>query len=740
MKRIATFWVVMGILLVASFRPAEATTIDVNTVVDSRFSGDAKCSLREAIMNANTDSDTTSGDCAAGSGRDFIRVPAGIYRITISAVGHDNANYFGDFDILQDLTIIGEGAGQTIIDGDGIDRVFDIRRWPPDFDDVHATIAELTVRNGKAKDVVVRPGGGQFLEGKGGGIRVDSSTSLLLVNSTVTGNEAPFGFGGGVYSVGSGSLHIFQSDVSGNSAGDAGGGVYKTSGELLVSSSTISGNSADDGGGIYRSTGDSTVVNSTISGNSADVGGGIYIRSRMTIDSSTITGNSAGGFGGGGIFTPSGTTPGIVTARNTIIANNTDRDCVVLLDNIGNNMDSDGTCNFAITAAAPLLGPLVFNGGPTRTHALLPGSPAIEAGSLECPPPLTDQRDIDRPQACTCDIGAYEFDDHPPDVEPPTWDLPGDITTNPDAGMSTALVDYTATPSDDICVLSSACSPASGSEFPLGNTWVTCTAEDAVGNGGGGTFLVTVIDSEPPTWELPGNITVTTDAGISTALVDYTATAADNVGVISSSCAPASGSLFALGVTPVNCTASDAAGNVGTDSFLVTVIDAELPTWELPADITVLAAELAGASVPYTATAADNVGVISSSCAPASGSLFALGVTPVNCTASDAAGNVATDSFNITVEVDQSSVDTLSDGIDALGLPKGVEKSLNAALKQVRRLINDGNPNNDGAACNKLDDFLLKVQEQLADGSLAPDQANQLSTFAHALKIEVGCI
>lgn len=279
MKRIATFWVVMGILLLASFRPTEAATIDVNTVVDSRFSGDAKCSLREAITNANTDSDTTSGDCDAGSGRDFIRVPAGIYRLTLNTFEPDNQNFFNDLDILRDLTIIGEDSGhQTIIDGEGLDRVFDIRRGPPDFDDVDVTIANLTVRNGRAnKETVIRPGGGEFVEGNGGGIRSEGSTSLFLNNSIVTGNVAYHGFGGGIYSTGSGRLFIFESDVSGNSADDDGGGVYKTSGELIVSSSTISGNSADIGGGIYRAVGESTVTNSTISGNSADTGGGIFI-------------------------------------------------------------------------------------------------------------------------------------------------------------------------------------------------------------------------------------------------------------------------------------------------------------------------------------------------------------------------------------------------------------------------------------------------------------------------------
>ena len=70
---------------------------------------------------------------------------------------------------------------------------------------------------------------------------------------------------------------------------------------------------------------------------------------------------------------------------------------------------------------------------------------------------------------------------------------------------------------------------------------------------------------------------------------------------------------------------------------------------------------------------------------------------------------------------------------------KGVEASLQAELKQVRRLVNDHNPNNDVAACNKLDEFLQKLQDHLAEGSLTPEESSQLSIFAESLKAEFGC-
>ncbi len=107
---------------------------------------------------------------------------------------------------------------------------------------------------------------------------------------------------------------------------------------------------------------------------------------------------------------------GAIDLKDTIVANNPSEETAFLsaLFSLGNNLDGDGTCNLApglgdLVSTDPRLGPLADNGGPTETHALLAGSPAIDAGSDDCPPPATDQRGVARPDGAACDIGAFEW-------------------------------------------------------------------------------------------------------------------------------------------------------------------------------------------------------------------------------------------------------------------------------------------------------------------------------------------
>jgi hypothetical protein len=243
----------------------------------------------------------------------------------------------------------------------------------------------------------------------GGGIW--NSGNLTLTSSMVSMNGA--GYGGGIESYSSGTLTVTRSILSDNFAEFGGGGINSFGGTLIVTDCTISLNYVLDigGGGGILSSGTLTVTDSTLSHNSAySSGGGIWNSGSLTLTSSTLSGNSVSGSqGGGGIYRFSGT----VTTRNSIIAGNmapTAPDLSGSLGSLGYNLigNTQGGSGFDPTDLLnidPLLGPLQDNGGPTQTMALLPGSPALNAGDpsqLGTP----DQRGVVR--AGGVNIGAYQ--------------------------------------------------------------------------------------------------------------------------------------------------------------------------------------------------------------------------------------------------------------------------------------------------------------------------------------------
>jgi predicted metallo-beta-lactamase superfamily hydrolase len=236
------------------------------------------------------------------------------------------------------------------------------------------------------------------------------------------------------------------------------------------------------------------------------------------------------------------------------------------------------------------------------------------------------------------------------DTTSPTVTVPANITTEA-TGPSGAVVTFSASASDLVDgAITPSCSPASGSTFALGTTTVTCTATDAHGNLGSASFSVTVVDTTPPSVTVPAAIT-TEATGPSGAVVTFSASATDIVdGPVAVNCSSASGSTFALGTTTVNCSAIDAHGNTGSASFSVIVVDTTPPDLSLPANPTAEATGPSGAAVSFTATASDLVdGSVAVICSPVSGSTFALGTTTVNCSATDAHGNIASGSFTVTV-------------------------------------------------------------------------------------------
>lgn len=252
---------------------------------------------------------------------------------------------------------------------------------------------------------------------EGGGIWT-FRTDLTILESSLTANEAVGGsiaIGGGIAVFREGNFILERSLVANNASEAA---TFAEGAGMRINGTTTE---------LQR------VVNSTIAANrsvspSASTGAGIAHNggARMEVVSSTISGNRGEGGGNdrGGNLNDGGSEGSVLTLRDSIVsagfgAAGGENCSGSGVQSAGHNIDSRDQCNFHAGGdkvnTDPLLATLAGNGGPTETMALLPGSPAIDAGDA-CP--ATDQRDIARPQGGACDLGAYEL--IPPPVPPAT--------------------------------------------------------------------------------------------------------------------------------------------------------------------------------------------------------------------------------------------------------------------------------------------------------------------------------
>lgn len=261
---------------------------------------------------------------------------------------------------------------------------------------------------------------------RGGGM-YNRNSSPTLRNLTFSGNLAAES-GGGIHNEQGSSPAltnvIFSRNAITKTTSGSGGGIYNNVGSSpALTNVTFFGNSAYHGGGLFNDNrSNSRLVNITFSANTSRFGGGMYnFNSSPTLINVTFSGNSAdyASDAGGGIRNVSST----LTLKNVIVANSTfGGECV---NNLGGTVSTSSSNNLIeatgsnacglvngvngnIIGQDPKLGPLQDNGGGTLTHALLAGSPAIDAGTNNgCP--ATDQRGVPRPLGLACDIGAYEF-------------------------------------------------------------------------------------------------------------------------------------------------------------------------------------------------------------------------------------------------------------------------------------------------------------------------------------------
>jgi len=386
----------------------------VFTVANSADAGPG--SLRQAILNAN-----------ASAGADTIQFasPAGFTFITLTS---------GELVVTDSVTIVGDGIDRTRITSLNNSRAFRID-GPGTLD---VTLSGLSTE--KCAAPAGQAGGGVLCVGEnltitssriivntaaqGGGVAVLAPGLLTLIDSSVGGNSAT-GNAGGVLA---GGGVIRGCSVENNSAGGAGGGIV-ASGSLTVENSAVWNNTSKTlGGGILLTdppVGAFILRNTTVSGNSAGTGAGVCLGASaaapfsgaLAVENSTITAGSANT--GGGIARPFGT--GAIHVESSIVSGNKGSFG-------GTEIASSGTVTLKTSAVGSTdgfsptdnggnlpfltnvkLAPLSLNGGATRTHALLAGSPAINAGSNPAGQ-TTDQRGtiFARSAGGAVDIGAYE--------------------------------------------------------------------------------------------------------------------------------------------------------------------------------------------------------------------------------------------------------------------------------------------------------------------------------------------
>ncbi len=397
-----TFRIAVGAVLpvMAAVLGMAAQAATIHVVPD----GATGCKIRSAIHAANTDS--ASGDCAAGSGSDTLLLVQYDQRpyYRFSGDVDDDTNQSGDLDITSTIIIQGENPTQSVLVGEQLQRAIDVHSGG------NLTLNDVAVIGGSP------PG-----SGSGGGVARKNSGALLTINRSVLRGGSGY-YGGALYAVGSGTLRLDRTSVLDNTASWGGGGIF-----LSLNSGV-----------------EAELINVTLSGNRADIyGGGIYVSSSSGLRLRNVTVARNRAFNAGGVYFAGSVNSTAVNLANSVLVENIN-DTGLASDLRCNNTNLGaraytmiGTiegCSFASFSGIPTssdarLSPLFDAGAGVPTHALLTGSAAIDAGNPSSANALvacraTDARGVAR--STGCDLGAFErrfditvdsFDDFP-DLSP----------------------------------------------------------------------------------------------------------------------------------------------------------------------------------------------------------------------------------------------------------------------------------------------------------------------------------
>ncbi len=333
--------------------PPSTPTLTVDTTNDESDGSDGKTSLREALANA-----------ATMTGNQTITFASGLTGMITLGAG---------LTISSNVTISGPGASVLTVAGGGASSDFSV-------------------------------------------FTVSSGVTATISGLTITdGNTSGSSYGGGVLN--HGTLTLMGDVISGNSSG-SGGGILNASSATLIGCTLYDNTATTSGGAVYN--GDNTtlnLINDTITADSASCGGGVFSTGTATLTNVTLSGDPSSESGA-----LDNSNQGVMTLNNTIVASQSSGGDISgtvsgsnnLIDDTGSTGGLTGGVQGNLVGVAALLGPLGNYGGPTQTLPLLPGSPAVDAGSVALAvdaqnnPLTTDQRGMNRVVGSSVDIGAFE--------------------------------------------------------------------------------------------------------------------------------------------------------------------------------------------------------------------------------------------------------------------------------------------------------------------------------------------